>query len=62
MGQTQCKRCDEAEVDKVPYPVQEANPTETFPLVVYEAGYDGMVEQFMPIVLHLNIISTTNGQ
>ena len=41
--------------------MQKANPTETFPLVVYEAGYDRMVEQFMPLVLDLNFIETING-
>ena len=35
--------------------MQEANPTETFPLVVYEAGYDRMVEQFLPLVLDLRM-------
>lgn len=39
--------------------MQEANQTETFPLVVYEAGYDRMVEQFLPLVLDLcmNVVS-----
>ena len=39
--------------------MQEANPTKTFPLVVYEAGYDRMAEQVLPLVLDLrmNVVS-----
>lgn len=57
MSKIQCKCCDDAEMDKVQKPMQEANPTETFPLVMNEASYDRMGEQFLPLILDLNIIT-----